>query len=130
MTYLLNYTSQASEDSSNRFAGVHPTSTEFTVGTSPDTNYTGSEYVAYVFATTHLMKLSVVLSITQEIGELLQQKMLLLIVDLNHNLLLRVLRPVQMPLLGWLVYNGLARGWGSGIYNQSMHPNETNAEVD
>ena len=128
---FLNYTSQASEDSSNRFAGVHPTSTEFTVGTSPDTNYTGSEYVAYVFADnpSNEIKCGTFSNNTGNWGTPAAEDAT---VDCGFEPQFVIAKLATSPNAstggGWYIMDS-TRGWGSGIYNQSMQPNETNAEA-
>ena len=128
---FLNYTSQASEDDADRFAGVHPTSTEFTVGTSPDTNYTGSEYVAYVFADnpSNEIKCGTFSNNTGDWGTPAAEDAT---VDCGFEPQFVIAKLATSPNAstggGWYIMDS-TRGWGSGIYNQSMQTNETNAEA-
>jgi hypothetical protein len=128
---FLNYTSQASEDVSNRFAGVHPTSTEFTVGTSQDTNYTGSEYVAYVFADnpSNEIKCGTFSNNTGNWGTPASEDAT---VDCGFEPQFVIAKLATAGSTtqagGWYVMDS-TRGWGSGMYNQSIQTNETNAET-
>jgi hypothetical protein len=49
-SYLWLHATNATQTNTNRFGGVTPTSTVFTVGSSSSTNNSGSTYVAYCFA--------------------------------------------------------------------------------